>query len=59
MTGEKASFDSSKLSLSLERSGASDMVISQIIAEVEGMEPYRHGRMMNEINQLFNNGRNL
>lgn len=37
MTGEKASFNSSKLRLSLKRSEASDMIISQIIAEVEGM----------------------
>lgn len=35
MTGEKAVFDSSKLRRSLERSGASDLVIEQIINEVE------------------------
>lgn len=37
MTGEKAAFDPSKLRRSLERSGASDVVISQIITEVEAM----------------------
>lgn len=37
MTGEKAAFDPSKLRRSLERSGASDVVISQIITEVKAV----------------------
>ena len=35
MTGEKEEFDQSKLKHSLERSGASDVVIQQVINEVE------------------------
>ncbi len=35
MTGEKEEFDQSKLKHSLERSGASDVVIQQVIDEVE------------------------
>jgi len=37
MKGEKVDFDPSKLRISLERSGASDGIISQIIAEVESI----------------------
>jgi len=35
MTGETAEFDQSKLRRSLERSGASDLIIKQVIGEVE------------------------
>lgn len=37
MTGEKAMFDSSKLKHSLERSGASDVVIQKVVGEVVGL----------------------